>query len=135
MGKGKKGGATSRPPGKKKTRLWQAVLAILVLGAMTAPFLLRNRDSSSASSGDLPADPASANRPLRDQLILPASPRKPRPATLDPASFTDPDVRVAYQAAKDTPEPLENVACYCGCFGNSGHRNNLDCFHDDHGKT
>ena len=24
--------------------------------------------------------------------------------------------------------------CYCGCFSNSGHRNNLDCFKDNHGE-
>ena len=102
---------------------------------MSAPFLLRDRDSSSTPSGDSTSEPVSVSQALRDHLVLPASPRKPRPATLDPDSFTDPDVRVAYQAAKDTPEPLEHVACYCGCFGNSGHRNNLDCFHDDHGKT
>ena len=32
---------------------------------------------------------------LRDRLVLPATPRRPRPVTLDPASFTDPEVKQA----------------------------------------
>ncbi|OFW41864.1 MAG: hypothetical protein A3J28_01450 [Acidobacteria bacterium RIFCSPLOWO2_12_FULL_60_22] len=68
-------------------------------------------------------------------MVLPAQPRTPRPTTLNPASFDNPEVKAAYQAAKEAPEALENVACYCGCFGTSGHRNNLDCFTDNHGVT
>lgn len=68
------------------------------------------------------------------RLIRTGQPRTPRPATLDPAMFSEPDVRLAYQAAKEIPEILENLPCYCGCFSNSGHRNNLDCFHDAHGE-
>lgn len=54
--------------------------------------------------------------------------------TLDPARF-DGKTRDAYQAARDVPEVLEQVPCYCGCMSNAGHRNNLDCFTDDHGMT
>lgn len=68
-------------------------------------------------------------------MVIPAQPRTPRPMTLNPANFDNPDVKVAYQAAKEAPEALENVACYCGCFRTSGHRNNLDCFTDNHGAT
>ena len=69
-------------------------------------------------------------------MILPAQPQKPRPVTLSPSAFADsPEVQTAYQAAKDSPEALEHVACYCGCYGSSGHRNNLDCFKDNHGVT
>jgi uncharacterized protein with PCYCGC motif len=135
MPKGTKKGASKPASGNNKKRVWQAVLAVLVLGAMIYPFVSKNRDTPSTASGDLPADPNASDQPMRDHLVLPATPRKPRPVTLDPASFTDPEVREAYQAAKETPEAIENMACYCGCFGSAGHRNNLDCFHDDHGKT
>lgn len=100
---------------------------------MVAAFMLR-RDSGSGdeipSSFDLAGGSA-----LRDRLVLPAKPQRPRPVILDPAGFTDPEVRRAYQAAKDTPDPIENMACYCGCFGTANHRNNLDCFKDSHGAT
>ena len=73
---------------------------------------------------------------MENRMILPAKPQNPRPVTLNPAAFADnAEVQASYQAAKDSPEALENVACYCGCYGNSGHRNNLDCYKDSHGVT
>ncbi len=62
----------------------------------------------------------------------PAIPRVPRPATLSPVLFTGYAAR-GYQAAKEIPEVLEHIMCYCGCDRNPGHQNNLDCFADDHG--
>ena len=133
MAKAKKTSAVP-PSGKKKIRLWQAILAVLVLGAMISPFFLKNRDSSSAGA-DQSSGNFADNPPIQDRLILPALPRNPRPVTLEPAAFPDPDVCQAYQVAKDDPEPLEHMACYCGCFAQAGHRNNLDCFKDNHGAT
>ena len=51
--------------------------------------------------------------------------------TLPPAMFTG-KTRDAYQAAKDVPEVLEQIPCYCGCMQNSGHQHNLFCFLDEH---
>lgn len=62
----------------------------------------------------------------------PAIPRVPRPATLSPVLFTGYAAK-GYQVAKEIPEVLERVMCYCGCDRNPGHQNNLDCFTDDHG--
>lgn len=124
--------------GKKKARIGQLILAVVVVGAVIAAFVLRNQGSSSgdaATSNDAPSDVLKDTSPIRNRLVLPAKPQVPRPVTLDPAGFPDPDIRIAYQAAKDSPEPLEHVACYCGCFASSGHRNNLDCFKDQHGAT
>lgn len=52
---------------------------------------------------------------------------------LSPALFTDPKARAAYQTAKDIPEVLEQLPCFCGCMMNMGHKNNLFCFMDQHG--
>ena len=60
-----------------------------------------------------------------------AIPRVPRPATLSPVLFTGYAAR-GYQVAKEIPEVLERIMCYCGCDRNPGHQNNLDCFADDH---
>ena len=58
---------------------------------------------------------------------------KPSTTTLDPAQFSG-QTRVAYEAAKEVPEVLAQLPCYCSCMGGAiGHRNNLDCFHDHHG--
>ncbi|TAJ96215.1 hypothetical protein EPO44_13400 [bacterium] len=62
---------------------------------------------------------------------LPAIPRNPRPATLSPDLFTGKE-REAYRIAQEVPELLERTPCYCGCYVNPGHRNNLDCYTDRH---
>ena len=54
--------------------------------------------------------------------------------TAPPSLFTG-RARDAYQAARDVPEVLREIPCYCGCMQNDGHRNNLDCFTDNHGAT
>src|ERR1019366_2245681 len=119
MAKLRKGSASSH--GKKKTRLWQGVFALIVLAGVVSAYVLRNRQSLSgadkASTNENLPDLVSTSPMLRDRLVLPARPQNPRPVTLDPKSFSDPEIREAYQAAKDVPEVLEHIACYCGCFG------------------
>jgi hypothetical protein len=126
-----KGGGT--PDRRRKTRLWQAILAVVVLGAMVSAYVLTNRESPSSDKEI--AELLSTTAPIRNRMVLPARPRNPRPDTLNPAAYTDPETKQAYQAAKDVPEALEHMACYCGCFASAGHRNNLDCFKDNHGVT
>ena len=62
---------------------------------------------------------------------LPAIPRNPRPATLSPELFTG-QVAKVYRIAQEVPELLERMPCYCGCYVNPGHQNNLDCYTDRH---
>lgn len=57
--------------------------------------------------------------------------------TLDPSLFAGVksgpyDVREAYQAAKDIPEVLDELYCYCRCRENFGHRSLLTCYVDRH---
>jgi len=54
---------------------------------------------------------------------------------LSPALFADEKARAAYQTAKDIPEVLEQLPCFCGCMMNMGHKNNLFCFKDQHGSA
>jgi len=55
-------------------------------------------------------------------------------ATLSPDQFTGKS-RAAYQAAKEIPEILAQLPCFCGCLESKelGHKNNLYCFADSHG--
>ena len=134
MGKGRKGGPPPKPA-KKKARAGQLILLAVVIASFVGAYVLWNQGAGSeGASTSGPLDPLSGMG-KSDRLILPASPRSPRPITLDPALFPDPEVKRSYEVAQETPEPLEHVACYCGCFNTSGHRNNLDCFHDGHGST
>jgi hypothetical protein len=52
--------------------------------------------------------------------------------TLDPAMFKGP-AHDAYLAAREHPELLVQLYCYCGCDRLHGHNNLLDCFRDNHG--
>jgi hypothetical protein len=52
---------------------------------------------------------------------------------LSPTIFDDAKTRAAYQTAKDIPEVLEQLPCFCGCMSHFGHKNNLFCFKDQHG--
>jgi hypothetical protein len=47
-------------------------------------------------------------------------------------AYTNPLTLKAYRYATEHPEILEQIPCYCGCGGHSGHRFLRDCFiHDD----
>jgi len=52
---------------------------------------------------------------------------------LSPSIFNDEKARAAYQVAKDIPEVLQELPCFCGCMTSFGHKNNLFCFKDQHG--
>src|SRR5574337_255726 len=65
---------------------------------------------------------------------LPGTPRRPRPTTPSPALFNG-KLAETYRIAKETPELLEQMPCYCGCYGSADHRNNLDCYADRHADT
>ena len=54
---------------------------------------------------------------------------------MSPALFNDERTRAAYQVAKDIPEVLEQLPCFCGCMTSFGHKNNLFCFRDQHGSA
>ena len=135
MGKHNKGKAQLPASSRGKTRLYQGMLAIAVVGVISLGFILGGRQSSSGGDADSMGSELASSPALRNRLVLPAFPRTPRPVTLPPEAFSEPEIRQAYQAAKDAPEVLEQVPCYCGCYGSSGHRNNLDCYKDSHGVT
>jgi hypothetical protein len=52
--------------------------------------------------------------------------------TLNPEQFQG-DTRQAYMVAKEHPELLAQLDCYCGCEQHEGHKNLLDCFRTRHG--
>src|ERR1700756_1939603 len=51
--------------------------------------------------------------------------------TLNPDQFTG-DVRKAYRVARDHPELLAQLHCYCGCELQDGHKSLLDCYRTNH---
>jgi len=66
--------------------------------------------------------------------ILKENMRDPKtglPKTLDPKLIKGKD-REGYLVAKEIPEILAQIPCFCGCEA-VGHENLLDCFVDEHG--
>ena len=119
--------------GWKQISLRLFLMALAGLGAayvLTVPASLPESQVMAASQAAKSADGSSA---MGTRMTREARPRKPRPSTLDPVTFTDPEVRLSYQVAKEIPQVLEQLPCYCGCFAKAAHQNNLDCFRDGHG--
>jgi hypothetical protein len=63
----------------------------------------------------------------------PVTRREHRP-TLDPAKFVG-RARVTHQIAREIPDVLDQLYCYCGCDKSVGHRSLLSCFTDGHAAT
>ena len=59
--------------------------------------------------------------------------RETRP-TLSPQKFQG-KVAKAYQIARDIPEVLDGLYCYCRCRENNGHKNLLSCYVGLHAST
>lgn len=51
--------------------------------------------------------------------------------TLSPEYFTGPTA-VAYKIAKEIPEVIDSLHCYCECKKHFGHKSLLTCYVDEH---
>jgi hypothetical protein len=56
---------------------------------------------------------------------------KPLAPTLDPQRFFG-QARAAYQIAREIPETLAQLPCYCYCDEGHGHKSLHTCFETDH---
>jgi uncharacterized protein with PCYCGC motif len=54
--------------------------------------------------------------------------------TLAPEMFTG-NVQIAYRAAKEIPQTLAQLPCYCHCDMSKGHKSLHSCFEDQHGES
>lgn len=52
-------------------------------------------------------------------------------ATMSPIEYTGETAR-AYQIAKEIPEVLDSMYCYCECEKHFAHKSLLSCYVDDH---
>lgn len=55
------------------------------------------------------------------------------PATLSPELFTG-NQKLAYQAAKEIPQTLAQLPCYCHCDRGHNHKSLHSCFESEHGE-
>ena len=66
-------------------------------------------------------------------VLLAAARRETRP-TLDPALFVG-KARLAHQIAREVPDVLDQLYCYCECDKHVGHKSLLSCYTDGHAAT
>ena len=85
------------------------------------------------AAGKRPQNLAQETNPKEFKLLKEKSidPRTGFPRTLDPNLFRG-KAKQAYQIAKEIPEVLAQLPCFCECE-DYGHENLLDCFIDRHG--
>lgn len=100
---------------------WIGVLAAVAAGVVAGVWQPGARDVVPAGVG-----PAPAGTP-------PVARRETRP-TLDPARFVG-KAALAHQVAREIPDTLDQLYCYCECDKHMGHLNLLSCFTDSHGAT
>ena len=124
----------------KKTVLVIGAIVLTLSAAVAAMWTIDKKEELARASR-----PAAATIPEKKPVVQPTQkPRGPVPAfqiqptaanlgpTLDPELFTG-SARTAYQIAKEIPETLAEVPCYCHCDRGFGHKSLHSCFMDDHG--
>jgi hypothetical protein len=106
---------------KQKVLFWALLFLFLV-----TPFLVFHLGYSKRTPKEV--DGAKAFKLLKAKMT---DPNTGLPKTLDPNLIQGED-RQGYQIAKEIPEILARLPCFCGCEA-VGHENLLDCFVDRHG--
>ncbi len=98
------------------------IVALLFIGGVFGGWVIFSQKEVELGSGtpgiDLnayPVPPGGETRPIRS-----------------PAFFFG-RIAMAYRAAREIPQVLDKIYCYCDCALNFDHKSNLTCFVDGHG--
>lgn len=113
-----------------------SILALIVAGLIAVKYLrpspsVEHRSSLPEYSRSQPEVPVPTSN---DTALVPAYYENPPgglPLTLAPEKFPG-KTRAAYQAAKDIPQTLAQLPCYCHCDRGLGHKSLHSCFEDEH---
>jgi Protein of unknown function with PCYCGC motif len=113
-----------------------AILAVVVAGLIGVKYLQPSQSGENAASSrsSSPSQPEVPARAIDPAALVPAhyeSAPTNLPPTLASEKFSG-KTREAYQAAKDIPETLAQLPCYCHCDRGMGHKSLHSCFEDDH---
>jgi len=100
---------------------WAALLAVMALSVGVA---LVWRGEAPPAAPAISSSPAAGSTTAR---------RETRP-TLDPARFVG-KAEATHRIAREIPDLLDQLYCYCGCDKNQGHKSLLSCFTDGHAAT
>ncbi|HEY2962698.1 MAG TPA: CYCXC family (seleno)protein [Pyrinomonadaceae bacterium] len=117
---------------------WLLIAGIAVL--LVAAILMVNSGTANQSSPAPPQEHQASHTPIQTPATaantMPAHYTQPPSRsslgpTLEPEKFTGP-VREAYRAAREIPQTLAQLPCYCHCDRGMGHKSLYSCYEDDH---
>jgi hypothetical protein len=103
---------------------WLAALVLIVMAGVLLAGRLLSPSPQIATGG-----PAWS----QGSAVQAAARRESRP-TLDPALFVG-KARLAHQVAREIPDTLDQLYCYCECDKHLGHKSLLSCYTDGHAAT
>lgn len=119
----------ARPPAAPR-RGTPAALAVAVLVALAlvagAAWLAGGGERSTAG--------APAGSAVQGARAVPAVARRETRPTLDPALFIG-KAALAHRVAREIPDTLDQLYCYCECDRHMGHKSLLSCYTDGHAAT
>jgi hypothetical protein len=98
--------------------------ALLVISSLGFAFL----GGAEAPAGSA-TSPSLSSTPVAQHLA-----RRETPATLDPARFVG-KAAAAHKVAREIPDVLAQLYCYCQCGKHMGHKSLLSCYTDGHAAT
>jgi hypothetical protein len=107
---------------RRGARYWTLAIVVVAVGA--AASLAWRFEASRPSGGTM----ISAGTP-----VAVAARREIRP-TLDPGRFVG-KAALAHQVAREIPDVLDQLYCYCECDKHVGHKSLLSCYTDGHAAT
>jgi len=126
----KAGGYKGKPARVQKKKHGNWIFAVVV-GALVAGgiyLLVGSRSEKSVTadnSGSLAGIVQTSGQPYKFRETKP---------TLSPALFVG-KVAEAYKGAREIPEVLDQLYCYCRCAENFGHKSLLSCYAGRHAST
>ncbi|MBI4635782.1 MAG: hypothetical protein HY727_05480 [Candidatus Rokubacteria bacterium] len=123
MGRGR-----ASQPKRGVSRYWWLAVPAVVLGVGLA-LALRSEAPRGDGGGAVAANPA----PSGAAVVQAVGRRETRP-TLDPARFVG-RAALAHQVAREIPDVLDQLYCYCECDKHLGHKSLLSCYTDGHAAT
>ena len=120
-------------------------LVLLVVAIVVVAWWSKDQRPATANTATVehrPSAPSQTQMPMHEYAAkgrVPAYYQTPPdistlPPTLSPEIFTG-NKRLAYQAAKEIPQTLAQLPCYCHCDRGHGHKSLHSCFESEHGEN
>ncbi|MBI3076631.1 MAG: hypothetical protein HYY85_06540 [Deltaproteobacteria bacterium] len=117
-------GRAARSKGRKSRRWWLAGVGVLAVAGGVL-----------AWRGQAPSPPVSISNPASSSgTVVPTAARRETRPTLEPALFVGKAART-HQIAREIPDVLDRLYCYCECDKHVGHKSLLSCYTDGHAAT